>query len=68
MDYEESVQYSSHINSFSKGLANLGLLGSSLALPALNSGQTLLPLSTHDASQDAPGALRKREALAVDVE
>jgi hypothetical protein len=36
VDYDEATAYASHINSFSMGLSNLGLLGDKLNLPSLS--------------------------------
>jgi hypothetical protein len=62
VDYDEATAYASHINSFSMGLSNLGLLGDKLNLPSLS--------ASHPSTESLSAARRERrqtrEAASVD--
>jgi hypothetical protein len=60
VDYHEAVQYSSHINSFSKGLANLGLLNRNL--PALTPEGSQTQDDAQTSSESVSAASTAREA------
>jgi hypothetical protein len=61
VDYDEATAYASHINSFSLGLTNLGLLGNALKLPTLSTDHpTTESLKTRAARAEV------RESVRVD--
>lgn len=60
--YDEAAAYASHINSFSQGLANLGLLGNALTLPSLPEPGAIV----RDASTRTGASAETREAASAD--
>jgi hypothetical protein len=64
VDITEAASYASQINSFSRGLANLGLLGNALNLPTLDANQGPAQTSTHTPQ----GSRLTRERDQVDAE